>query len=272
MDKEGFEETNYFGYEDDIMLKPSEQWLEKQKESGRPFLATYLTSAPHHEYLAPQKRYGRVQFNQDDQINRYLNSVRNEDFFLKNLFEQYKELGLYENTVFIILGDHGEAFGEHGRYQHDNAIYEEGLKIPLLIHDPRWCENGGCGNGWTLKAPVNQLDILPTVADLLGYEIQGGEYGGRSLLRPLPSDRTLMFSCWNESGCLASLKGNEKYIYHFGDQPDEFFNLAEDPNERQNLAESRPEEVEKRRNELLEWRAKVDAKYGEQVSDSDAEK
>ena len=56
MDKEGFEETNYFGYEDDIMLKPSKQWLEKQKESGRPFLATYLTSAPHHEYLAPQKR------------------------------------------------------------------------------------------------------------------------------------------------------------------------------------------------------------------------
>ena len=59
MDKEGFEQTNYFGYEDEIMLEPSRKWLEQQKKSDRPFLATYLTSAPHHDYLAPSKRHGR---------------------------------------------------------------------------------------------------------------------------------------------------------------------------------------------------------------------
>ncbi len=83
-------------------------------------------------------------------INRYLNSVRNQDFFLKNLFEQYKELGLYEDTVFVLVGDHGEAFGEHGRFQHDNAIYEEGIKVPLIIHDPKRFENGT-----RLTGPVN---------------------------------------------------------------------------------------------------------------------
>ena len=263
MDKEGFEQTNYFGYEDDIMLKPSEEWLEKQKESGQPFLATYLTSAPHHEYLAPQKRYGRVQYTDDDLVNRYLNAVRYEDFFLKNIFDQYKKLGLYDDTVFIILGDHGEGFGEHGRFQHDNVPYQEGLRIPMIVHDPKQFENGA-----RVTVPVNQLDILPTVADLLGYEVKGGEYKGRSLLGSLPEGRPLPFSCWNESGCLASLKGTEKYIYHFDDKPEEVFDLSTDPTERQNLAgDYSTEELEKRRRELLEWRAQVDSKYGMQVSE-----
>ncbi len=255
MDKEGFEKTNYFGYEDEVMLEPSKEWLEENGDE--PFLATYLTSAPHHDYLAPEKRYGSKQFTNDELINRYLNSVRNQDFFLKNLFDQYKELGLYEDTVFVIVGDHGEAFGEHGRYQHDNAIYEEGLRVPLIIHDPRRFEEGA-----RLTGPVNQLDLLPTVADLLGYEVQGGKYPGYSLLGPIPANRTLMASCWNAAGCLASIKGTEKYIYHFDDKPEELFDLSKDPAEKNNLAAQNPQEVEKRRQELLEWRSGVYSTYG----------
>ena len=259
MDTEGFEKSSYFGYEDDIMLEPSEEWLRDHRDE--PFLATYLTSAPHHDYRAPQERYGRKEFTDNDLVNRYLNSVRNQDFFLKNLFDQYKELGLYEDTVFVILGDHGEAFGEHDRYQHDNVPYEEGLRIPMLVHDPRQFQNGA-----TLSGPVTQLDILPTVADLLGYEIDGGDYSGSSFLQPLSTNRTLMFSCWYENGCLASHKGTEKYIYHFDDQPDELFDLSKDPAEHQNLIGQLPqEEIEERRRELLEWRAKVNAKYNMQV-------
>jgi phosphoglycerol transferase MdoB-like AlkP superfamily enzyme len=258
MDTEGFEQTNYFGYEDEVMLEPSKEWL--RKNGDEPFLATYLTSAPHHDYLAPDKRYGSKKFSDNDLVNNYLNSVRNQDFFLKGLFEQYKKLGLYEDTVFVILGDHGEGFGEHGRYQHDNTIYEEGLRIPMLIHDPQQFQGGA-----TLEGPVTQLDVLPTVTDLLGYGIEGGAYGGSSLLGPISKDRTLMFSCWNDKGCLARLQGMEKYIYHFDDKPEEVFDLSKDPAERQNLAGQRSsEELEKRRREVLEWRAKVNSKYGMQ--------
>ncbi len=255
MDTEGFEQANYFGYEDDVMLEPSRKWLEEHKDE--PFLVSYETITPHHQYLAPKQSYGREEFDENDQVNRYQNSVRYQDFFLKNLFEQYKELGLYEDTVFVLYGDHGQGFGEHGRFQHDNTIYEEGIKIPLLVHDPRRFEDGA-----RITAPVSQLDILPTVADLLGYEIEGGAYKGSSLLDLLPEDRTIMSSCWSESGCLASIKGTEKYVYHFDDAPDEFFDLSEDPLEKRNLAAAHPEEVEARRAELLEWRARVNAMYG----------
>ncbi len=263
MNTEGFEKANYFGYEDDVMLEPSKDWLEEQKGSGEPFLATYETITPHHQYLAPQERYGREDFDENDQLNRYQNSVRYQDFFLRNLIDQYKELGLYEDTVFVLYGDHGEAFGEHERFQHDNVPYEEGLRIPLLIHDPRQVQNGA-----RIEVPVSQLDVLPTVVEVLGYEIEGGAYKGSSLLGPRPEERTLMFSCWNDSGCLASVKGTQKYIYHLDDEPEEVFDLSEDPTESQNLAGERtPEELKERRSELLEWRARVNSTYGAQASE-----
>ena len=256
MNTKGFEKANYFGYEDEVMLEPSRQWLEENGDDG-PFLATYETLTPHHPYLAPAERYGRKEFAEKDGLNRYLNSVHYVDFFVRHLIEQYKELGLYDQTIFVFYGDHGEAFGEHGLYQHDNVPYEEGLRVPLLIHYPgRW------EDGERVEAPTNQLDILPTVLDLLGYDVESGSYPGSSLLGPLPKNRTLMAGCWYARECLASIEGDEKYIYHYGDEPDELFDLSEDPLERNNLADERPEKaLQERRRELLAWAARVEAAY-----------
>ncbi len=253
MNKQGFQKANYFGYEDDIMLGPSRAWLEENGENG-PFLTTYLTVTPHHDYVVPG-RYGKEQFSKDEVLNKYLNTVRYQDFFLKNLFTQYKELGLYEDTIFVILGDHGEGFDEHGLKQHDNTIYDEGLHIPLLIHDPRRPEGG------RIEVPVNELDVLPTVADLLGYRIGGGTYPGTSILSA-SADRTLMASCYHEQTCLASMKEGEKYIYSYGNRGEEYYDLSEDPNERHNLIEEQNEKkIDRLRNDLLTWEAKVEAAY-----------
>jgi arylsulfatase A-like enzyme len=63
--------------------------------------------------------------------------------------------------------------------------------------------------------------------------------------------------------CVASLKGTEKYIYHYGDQPDELFDLSEDPFEKRNLADERDKkEMDERRRELLAWASRLDAEYG----------
>jgi lipoteichoic acid synthase len=256
MDAEGFEKTNYFGYEDDIMLEPSKKWLEEQKESGEPFLAQYLTGTGHDDYRCLSTRYGSEDFSEDEELNSYLNCLRLQDIFLENLIEQYKELGLYEDTIFILYGDHGEGFGEHRRFQHDDTMWEEGLKVPLLIHAP-----GRFEHGERVKGLSNHTDILPTVLEMLGYEVKDGEYPGYSLLHQLPEDRTLMFSCFHDKACMASIQGSEKYIYHYGNQPDEFFDLSEDPLEKVNLAGEKGNEIEKRREALLEWRSSVNATY-----------
>ena len=239
------------------MLGPSEQWLRERND--RPFVANYLTGTAHHDYLPP-KRYGHEDFTEDDRLNRYYNCLRYLDFFVKNLMDQYKKLGFYEDTIFVLYGDHGEGFGEHGRYVHEDNPYEEGLRVPLIIHDPKRFQDGKRAKGLS-----SQIDILPTVLDLLGYEVKGGKYPGYSLLDPVPEERTLMFSCFNKNKCLASLKGYKKYIYHYGNQPDEVFDLLKDPLEEHNLAEELGEErLKSHREALFTWRSKVNAEHGRQ--------
>lgn len=253
MDKEGFGKANYFGYEDDIMLDPSEKWLNQNND--QPFLATYLTVTPHHDYTIPDT-YGKKEFSEDEELNMYLNTLRYQDFFLKNLMDQYKKLGLYENTVFVIFGDHGEGFGEHGLRQHDNVIYNEGLRVPFLVHDPQNTQNAK-----RIETPVNLLDVLPTVTDLLGYNIEGGTYPGASAINP-PQDRTLMASCYQENRCLASINGSEKYIYYYGNKEEEYYDLSEDPLEKNNLADEQSDEkLKDLRYDLLSWQAQVESSY-----------
>jgi lipoteichoic acid synthase len=254
MSKVGFEETNYFGYEDNIMLEPSREWLGENSRKG-PFLATYLTATGHHQYVVPH-RYGMKRFVEDEEVNRYLNTLRYQDFFLMNLIEQYKDLGLYEDTIFVVFGDHGEGFEEHGLKQHDNTIYNEGLHIPFVIRQPGRWEEGG----WVEPA-VSELDLLPTVADLLGYRIEGGTYPGASMLAP-PEHRTLRASCYHVHTCLASIRDDKKYIYHYGNRAEEYFDLSKDPHERHNIIERLGEEkIEALRHDLLAWEARVEASY-----------
>jgi lipoteichoic acid synthase len=254
MDTTGFEKSNYFGYEDDIMLQPSEDWLEAHR--GKPFVATYLGVTGHHDYR-PIDRYGLEEYSEDSALNHYQNSVRYLDFFVKNVIDQYKDLGLYDDTIFVIYGDHGEGFGEHDLNQHDNTIYQEGLKVPFLIHDP-----GRFRSGKRVETLTDQADTLPTVVDLLGYKVTGGSYPGKSLLAPPDGDRTLFFSCFDDYKCLASIEGNEKYIYFFGNQPEEVYDLSKDPRERHDIAgQQSKQELRDKRSQVLAWYSKINAMY-----------
>ena len=255
MDTDGFRRVNYFGYEDDIMLEPSRQWIEEHRD--KPFLAEYLLGAGHHDYRCPETSYEAEDSSGNRMLDRYFNCMRMQDDFLRNLFEQYKELGLYEDTIFVIFGDHGEGFGEHGLYMHDDIPYQEGLKVPLVIHAPDVLEGGE-----RIEGLSNHTDILPTVLEMLGYEVEGGVYPGYSLLHPLPEDRTLMVSCFHEFTCLVSIEGSEEYVYHYSNRPEEVFDLSKDPLEQNDLAgEYTREELYERRDELLEWQTGVNATY-----------
>jgi lipoteichoic acid synthase len=259
MNAEGFQVTNTFGYEDAIMLEPSERWLKTYGQDG-PFLAQYFTGTGHYGYECVPNRYGYEHFSDDEEYDRYLNCLRYLDHFVENLFDQYKRLGLYENTIFVLYGDHGEGFeSERGRSMHGDTIWEEGLHVPLIIHAPGWFEGGERAEGIS-----SEIDILPTVVEMLGFEVKGGEYPGYSLLHPLPEDRTVMSNCITNRRCMASVKGHEKYIYHYDDRPEEFFDLSKDPLEQTNLASERSkEELDKRREELFAWRTKVNGQHGQ---------
>ena len=73
---------------------------------------------------------------EDEELNRYLNTAIYQDRFVSKVFAMLDDLGLADETVVAVVGDHGEGFGEHGLRQHDNTIYDEGVQVPLIIYDP----------------------------------------------------------------------------------------------------------------------------------------
>lgn len=243
MDKQGYHKANYFGYEDDIMLPHQREWLEQNADRG-PFMLSMLTVTAHHDYVL--QGYEKIDFVDDPMFNEYLNSVHYQDRFVGKVLDQFRDLGLYDDTVFVIVADHGEGFGEHRVYQHDNTIYEEGARVPLLIHDPQRA-------GEVVEGPVSQAAILPTAVDALGFDLQA-EYDYKPSLYSGEEQGPVIATCFARALCTTTLDGDLKLIHHFGDRRDEVYNIAEDPFELNDLADTTdPAWMAEQRDHALRW-------------------
>jgi arylsulfatase A-like enzyme len=250
MDDTGYHKANYFGYEDDIMLPPQREWLEQHRDG--PFLLGMLTVTGHHDYKL--EGYETIDFVDNPLLNSYLNSIHYQDRFVGHVLDMFKELGLYEDTVFVITGDHGEGFGEHRVYQHDNTIYEEGLRIPYLVHDPSRA-------GKLVNGPVSQLAVLPTVVDAAGFDLVSVDEYYPSLLSDEPQPPALA-TCYARGRCAATMEGNMKVIHHFGDRRDEVYNLVEDPYELNDLAASTDSAwIQEQVDKTLAWYLNAERRY-----------
>lgn len=162
-----------------------------------------------------------------------------------------------QDALIIVLSDHGEAFNEHGQYSHGHGLYDELLRVPLMVRLP-----GGVGAGTVDERPVGLVDVLPTVLARAGLDVPEG-LSGLDLLDPDatregPLVLEAMYSGRDRSGLT---DGRWKYIYthprgylgfnRAGVKPsgsahnagEELFDLAVDPGERKNLAAQEPERV-----------------------------
>jgi arylsulfatase A-like enzyme len=250
----GFERVNYFGIEDRAMLEPGLAW---SKSSDQPFFATYLTLTSHHDYGTPS-HWPKVKFpNVKSRQEQYFNAVRYVDDFVGKLVHAYEAAGLADNTLFWIQGDHGEAFDEHGRSMHDLVIYEEGLRIPMVLYGPGVLPGTG-----VIEGPRQQVDVLPTVLGMLGVKAEGGYLPGTSLWDEVPASRTLFHSCWRSHRCLAQRVGDKKLVDNYRDGPMQYFTLQSDPRERHDrLLELPADAAETARAEMRAWRARVNGRY-----------
>lgn len=254
---EGFHKTSYFGHEDQIMLGPSMAWVDEATASGEPFLMTYLTLTSHHDYALPPSFEHQTYVAHDETLNDYLNALRYTDTFIADLFQAFEERSLLDSTLFVLLGDHGEAFGEHGVHMHGEFVWDESLHTPALIYNPHLIPEKSRIDG--NRSP---LDIVPTIADALGYQIEGGSLPGSSLLQPVPEDRLLYHSARNSNKVLALRQDSLKFLYYHRRQPMQVYDIQNDPFEQHNIVDQiAPEHLKSVEWKLLLWRRGVQQLY-----------
>lgn len=190
----------------------------------------------------------------DDYLELYDASVTAADARVGSVIELFKRRGWWENTLFIVLSDHGDEFGEHGGWLHDISAYEELLRVPLIIRFPK-----GEFAGTRVRAPVTLLDVLPTVLRRCGAALPV-EARGRELLplirAPLaqPSEGEILvvgmrhnathyFAKWKQSRGdinVAMRCGRWKGIWNAEPDALELYDLTADPHETTNLAAQQP--------------------------------
>jgi arylsulfatase A-like enzyme len=236
--------------------------LEEDKESNRPFFLFINYMEAHVPYIPPSPfdrlypgkdelfswdyYYGmkRRILNHESQItdkdrrhlvSQYDGAIANLDFNLGRLFAQLRRLNQYENSLIIITSDHGEAFGNRQLLEHAVSVYQDQIHVPLIIKYPGSRQKAVVGEN------VSIADIMPTVLDVLGYEVPQ-LIQGRSLLKQQTERQRVIvsesfpdldFPALNRVE-RAIFKGPFKLISSTAGKR-EVYDLLKDPNEELNI-------------------------------------
>jgi arylsulfatase A-like enzyme len=193
----------------------------------------------------------------------YDNNLSYIDRALGRFVNWLKQKGLYRRTVILFTSDHGEQFWEHGASLHGHTLYEEEIRIPviLLAHGIK---------GRFENVPVVAADIAPTIADLAGYSVNppyDDSYMGISLVPLLLKNERERYFKRSVIG-RASFKHRYflyrnwewKLVYFAELDLLQLFNTIEDPMEKNNLLHEEPELASEMEKELLAYLEKVEGK------------
>lgn len=181
--------------------------------------------------------------------------VREADERLGRVVEALQREGMWDNTLFILLSDHGEELAEHGAYLHSQSVYQELTWVPLLIRFP-----GNEHAGKRISPVVSLVDVLPTICDYLGRPdlargargrsllplIRGEEAGEPLVLTTVRENVKKYFTPWAETRgdrnlAVFTRDGRWKGIWNLDLNTFELYELPTDPTEQHNLAGRNPQ-------------------------------
>ncbi len=218
------------------------RWL--RAESDRPFFLWLHLFDPHHPFEPPPP------FDHTYRERPYDGEVVYTDRALGKFMAALKELEIYENSLIILVADHGESLGEHDENFHANFVYDATMHVPLMVRAP------GGRRGVRVPEIVSTIDIMPTALDALGVPIPD-DVQGVSLMpavagRGRPEERSLYLESIYPSATYgwAEVKGIRTPHLKFIDlAAPELYDLREDRRELKNLHTMEPAEAARLRQE-----------------------
>jgi arylsulfatase A-like enzyme/tetratricopeptide (TPR) repeat protein len=222
------------------------RWLDKAGPDR--FFAWVHYYDPHLPYDPPSP------YREDFAGHPYDGEIAYMDRYVGAVVEALRAKGVLDKTLIVVAGDHGEGLGDKVETGHGIFLYDETLRVPLILRDPK-----ALPRPEVVTSEVRLIDVGPTVLDLLGLESEAAGFEGQSLApwirRKTSRDLDSVIESfyprenfgWSELVGLVS--GPWKYIQ--APRP-ELYDLSADPGEKTDLAASSP-------GRTAELRAKLEA-------------
>ncbi|MBW1995403.1 MAG: sulfatase, partial [Deltaproteobacteria bacterium] len=247
------------------VMREAVQWIENDRETGRPFFLYVDCFDPHEPWDPPepfaskytdpgykgpkiiQPKFGPSDWMTEEELKNtralYAGEVSFVDKWIGYLLDDIKNRGLMDESLIIFLSDHGHPHGDHGKIlKATDQLYSELLRIPLMIRFPE-AKNAGK----RINCIVSVVDILPTVFDILGYRREIELMQGKSML-PLITGKTEKIHDYvtmgffdSEDRCIRDERWS--YIRRPEGRRCELYDLIEDPKESKNLIDQYPEKA-----------------------------
>ena len=262
-----------FGVDEESTVARILEWIDRVPP-GEQFFVTYLPTAGHHPYEVPPSAEAvrsaeasrsaslrersnsllereaspeRDQAARDQpEFDRYLNALRYGDAALGAMMAGIHDRGLYDRTAWIVFGDHGEAFGQHGgNYGHTFQLYEENVHVPLIVAVP----GRGAGPRRSDRI-VSAIDIAPTILDIAGIAAPESHEGTSAFD---DNRRIAMFFADYSLRLLGLRDGAMKVIHELDAGRSQLFDLSSDPGETRDIADRYPDDVRWYTQKLNEW-------------------
>ncbi|MBS3097311.1 sulfatase [Candidatus Woesearchaeota archaeon] len=181
--------------------------------------------------------------------------IRHVDKEIREIYKLLKEKDIAKDTTFIITADHGINFKEHNDLTISPKVYDEAIKVPLLLKLPN------INKSFIDKRLVSLQDVCPTILDLVGIETPK-EYNGIGLVGDRFNEFVISGTCnkkatgadFNKENMVVSIRNkNFKYIINNQLQKEEFYDLAIDREEKDNIINKNLKECVELKNKLNSW-------------------
>jgi phosphoglycerol transferase MdoB-like AlkP superfamily enzyme len=241
--------VGYLACDEFSLLEPVAEWI---KDGDGPFFVTVLCSVTHDPYEVPEwftsvsmKRFSSAA---EEPVEHYRQAVYYTDKFLAALDAELAALNLVDNTILCVIGDHGEAFGEHGVLGHERIAFDEVYQVPLVIRAPKLVQPGV-----KIDKPLSSVDTTPTLLALLGFELAGAGFDGINALGDIPDDRRVYFCDWKHEGPVGYVAGSRKFIYYPSTDSVSVYDLSTDPLERTSI-ELAKQQTDQLAEQVIAWR------------------
>ncbi|MFC4303258.1 LTA synthase family protein [Cohnella boryungensis] len=206
----GDEDLVFFGSSDEVLYDKTADELLKMSREGKPFYAQVISMSSHHPFNIPESKV-RLELPDrfsDTLVGDYIQAQNYTDYALGLFIDKLKKEGLWDNTMLVIYGDH-LGLPIYSLTEHEKGLmkdiygrdykFTEMLNIPLMIIAP------GVTEPQVLPQTGGQIDIFPTLANLLGISLKGHIYFGQDILNS--KDNLLPQRYYLPSGSFVNGKG-----------------------------------------------------------------